>query len=335
MLCKMSPPRMLLFFLALATATILLDQDLPQTRLQFYSDPDADLFNPECHRESLPLTSIDKEDLPTHPEVIELLHQCNLDYIGNGIKCVTTKQEYWDYSFCLNGTISQFHTVDGSFDKTVPVYVLGDMSGQLANGAITQVPSSSQEYDVVALKVLDNGSICDISGNPRTLLVNYKCPSTDRDERVQPPYIESVAEFRSCQYQINVVLPSLCRLGKIKTLQQSKKSFAQEVLTCANAGGNINVEDFKLSPLGGGLFLLRHLGEKPSMVITTEYDQKTFDGQDPLLFKLAKGFHYMVSQVTGFEPGLSHELQLYDPFGQFLSVVQLSVLDGKLLASFK
>lgn len=147
---------------------------------------------------------------------------------------------YWTYAFCNADKIIQYH--EGAHPKeratkrvaTQPntVFVLGRFSDASANlfaftnqaskaqhalyardaeHAVTLVdekpsPASAYLAQKVVLQIVTDGSMCDMTLQPRTVEVVYRC-----DPHAGPlPQIIDVHEIKTCHYKLFLHIPGLC-----------------------------------------------------------------------------------------------------------------------------
>ncbi|KAK0613240.1 glucosidase II beta subunit-like protein-domain-containing protein [Immersiella caudata] len=148
---------------------------------------------------------------------------------GMNGECLHYVSGWWSYSFCYGKEIVQFHAqasgVNGGppvREPKTPEYVLGRTKtlskpkGQPANPAQNQadgskgVASPNMELQVKGdqrylVQRLDGGTICDLTGRPRTIEIQYHCsPSASIDQ------IGWIKEVTTCAYLMVVYTPRLC-----------------------------------------------------------------------------------------------------------------------------
>lgn len=145
-------------------------------------------------------------------------------------KCLYFMSGWWSYSFCYGDTVVQYHAIAGSKpgeppvrDETTPEYVLGKVqhkawgskrgAGDDAAEADDQTKSLAPPDAQLQIKGdqrylsqrIESGTICDLTGRPRTIEVQYHCsPSATADR------IGWVKEVTTCTYMMVVYTPRLC-----------------------------------------------------------------------------------------------------------------------------
>ncbi|KAL2160719.1 hypothetical protein VTH06DRAFT_916 [Thermothelomyces fergusii] len=146
-------------------------------------------------------------------------------------QCMYYVSGWWSYSFCYGKNVIQFHALPGSKPSDPPVpdgsnqeYVLGrvqhhapsrgstddsEEEGEEEGRTKSLAPPNSQlqvKGDQRYLSQrLEDGTICDLTGRPRTIEIQYHCSpgaSTDR--------IGWVKEVTTCTYLMVVYTPRLC-----------------------------------------------------------------------------------------------------------------------------
>jgi protein OS-9 len=153
----------------------------------------------------------------------ELIH-------GMNGECLYYMSGWWSYSFCYGKEIVQFHAQPSGVNGGPPVkepktpeYVLGRTKalskpkGQQANAAQNQgaegskgVASPNTELMIKGdqrylMQRLDGGTVCDLTGRPRTIEIQYHCnPSASMDQ------IGWIKEVTTCAYLMVVHTPRLC-----------------------------------------------------------------------------------------------------------------------------
>lgn len=135
--------------------------------------------------------------------------------------CLYFMSGWWSYRFCNNREIVQFHALPSTpmgkppqRDPHAAQYVLGQAS--LPDGSdLDAEPSSSETKSPAELQVkgdqrylvqkLEGGTICDLTGRPRTIEVQYHCvPGMQNDK------IGWIKEVTICAYVMVVNTPRLC-----------------------------------------------------------------------------------------------------------------------------
>ena len=158
-----------------------------------------------------------------------------------GGPCLYFESGWWFYSFCYNKQVKQFHPLSqgrgahGTIpieDESVPSFILGQFPNTPTNevdkttkpnkGATSDIARAQTRGDMrYMVQKLQGGDICDITGRPRKVEVQFHChpQSTDR--------IGLIKEVSTCAYLMIVYTPRLC--GDV-AFQPSKESEAQKVV---------------------------------------------------------------------------------------------------------
>jgi protein OS-9 len=138
-------------------------------------------------------------------------------------QCLYFMSGWWSYSFCYGKTVVQFHAV-ASRPGEAPTpeensleYVLGktqEPSDTTANhdqdGEPKSLPPPNGQLQVKGdqrylSQRLEDGTLCDLTGRPRTIEIQYHCsPGTTADR------IGWVKEVTTCTYLMVVYTPRLC-----------------------------------------------------------------------------------------------------------------------------
>ena len=154
--------------------------------------------------------------------------------------CMYFMSGWWSYSFCYGKGVVQFHALPGANkgggppvrDENSQEYVLGrvpgsswdtaqdtgtnanpDQEGQTTTTTTTTTkgvaPPNSQLYTKddqrYLVQRLDGGTVCDLTGRPRTIEVQYHCHPGATGDR-----IGWIKEVTTCTYLMVVYTPRLC-----------------------------------------------------------------------------------------------------------------------------
>lgn len=224
------------------------------------------------------------------------------------------RQKYWSYAFCAADKIIQWHEGAPPHERhkrnvaTAPneVFVLGRFSPASADKVLfkNQAPPlywahftaalartatlSTETIDTfdhrlpqkIVLQFVTDGLHCQVTGNPRSVEVVYKCDADGGSH----PQITNVLEVRLCHYKLFVHVPGLCRYEPFAVSRQIEDSMVD--LTCRKVGSasswhhfadnvdnavvrrldsrfpvradnRINIADHDLVPLNRGFYLAR------------------------------------------------------------------------------
>lgn len=139
--------------------------------------------------------------------------------------CMYFMSGWWSYSFCYGKGVVQFHAVPSGTKGAAPMkddnsleYVLGvvrddpretavDAAGEAKTKGVAPPKAhiqvnGDQRYLV---QRLDGGTVCDLTGRPRTIEVQYHCSPGASGDR-----IGWIKEVTTCTYLMVVHTPRLC-----------------------------------------------------------------------------------------------------------------------------
>lgn len=151
-------------------------------------------------------------------------------------QCLFYVSGWWSYNFCYGKDIVQFHAVRSVpggppvKDPQTPEYVLGrapipaKLKKSNTDTAVQKVHGSSGGGDAASKGVappntelqvkgdqrylvqrLDGGTLCDLTGRPRTIEIQYHCSPSASSDR-----IGWIKEVTTCTYVMVVQTPRLC-----------------------------------------------------------------------------------------------------------------------------
>jgi protein OS-9 len=149
------------------------------------------------------------------------------DLEGN---CLFYIEGWWSYSFCYNSEVTQFHHLPpqsgrSAFppqrDSTTPQFVLGrakrhkqSKEGERGKGIEVHKSQKSAASPGTELQVkgdtrylvqkMGDGTICDLTGKPRRIEVQYHCNPHVNDR------IGQITEETTCSYKMVIFTPRLC-----------------------------------------------------------------------------------------------------------------------------
>uniref|UniRef100_A0A0N5AW47 PRKCSH domain-containing protein n=1 Tax=Syphacia muris TaxID=451379 RepID=A0A0N5AW47_9BILA len=118
-------------------------------------------------------------------------------------KCTKREFAWWTYEVCYGSVIKQYH-----------VEVSGTISSAVSLGFFAKnmdVPSFAPKQDrqLYFEQQYSNGTICDLTGKPRTATVRYYC---EQLLETGDSFIYEVDESSTCEYVISIKTGSLCKL---------------------------------------------------------------------------------------------------------------------------
>jgi Glucosidase II beta subunit-like protein len=172
-------------------------------------------------------------DRPAHDEEddrdeLEGIEELMDEYRG---KCYRRAEGWWQYEFCFGASIEQRHDAT-SPNEEATVYVLGKLDPEFdaerrrqrvadkkAKRQLQHPPSlsASAPDSTPYTQLFGNGTICEIGGRPRTILVQYKCnqealqmDANDAEAAVRRNFISAVREVETCSYEIEFVNSAVC-----------------------------------------------------------------------------------------------------------------------------
>ena len=226
----------------------------------------------------------------------------------------TLHGDYWTFAYCFGDKIIQYHEDLLHFIKTSEhrptqpnfVYTLGRFPGApkspslIANQAknlhnnitsrdftifdsslsplVSDFHSQGGSQKMVQHTLYD-GEVCDVTKQPRTIDVVYKCDGTNG-----LPLIVDLSEIQTCKYQMIINVPKLCLLPEFRPVNRTEK---ETEIECKAIDGNVisnkhiqdyndffhftptdelerlfphknqkvNLRDYLLQPIGSGFFL--------------------------------------------------------------------------------
>lgn len=204
----------------------------PKYRTEFH--PEKSPFHPDDGQESMVMTNKDGQKytcfLPTVEEtktmtsiaqhnsssiVIETEHRVKSktpDELLDILKdkgCFYRHEGWWSYEFCHLKHLKQVHTED---DKVVQEFFLGVFDEEAtatynqnhSANALLKDPRSKDASQRYHAHVYTNGTICDLTGEPRETEVRFVCSEPT-------VIISSLKEISTCKYVVTIQCPLLCK----------------------------------------------------------------------------------------------------------------------------
>ncbi|KAK6944428.1 Protein OS9-like domain [Dillenia turbinata] len=124
-------------------------------------------------------------------------------------QCLTMQEGWWSYEFCYQKHLRQVHVED---EKMVQEFFLGVYDAEatfafnqnLSDFSTLKDPRSkdaSQRYHAHQYK---NGTICDLTNEPRETEVRFVCSENKA-------MITNIVELSTCRYALMVQCPTLCK----------------------------------------------------------------------------------------------------------------------------
>lgn len=285
---------------------------------------------------------------------------------------------YWTYGYCFGDKVIQFHENMAAFHKTgvhqpeFPnhVFVLGRFDGsnskdpKILNQSTTKSRTlHKQDFSIIndpyktselvkrpqkALShVLSNGGWCDLTNEPRTIEIVYRC-APDMDF---PLGIASVSEVKTCDYQMIVNVRGLCGVPEFAPSNMEEKIVD---VVCTNnteqsPGGKtfpqpksttVDIQDFKLQAAGNGFFWGRpksydgseDLYDRRSVVFYNDVilDERRFIHDfsrmysNSMEFKIRSPNPASLDQVATWDDFFTAWYEIYDENGRFFKVMKVA-----------
>ncbi|XP_059635189.1 protein OS-9 homolog [Cornus florida] len=137
--------------------------------------------------------------LKTPDELLEVLKD----------QCFVRQEGWWTYEFCYQKKLRQLHLED---EKAVQEFVLGVYDPEataaynqnLSDISTLKDPRSRDASQRYHAHQYGNGTICDLTGQPRETEVRFVCS----EPRAM---ISSITELSTCKYALTVQCPMLCK----------------------------------------------------------------------------------------------------------------------------
>ncbi|KAM3963742.1 endoplasmic reticulum lectin 1 isoform 2-T2 [Aphomia sociella] len=179
----------------------------------------------ECHIPELRVkesTSIEDYNGPTPVDLLKPLFVQKI--------CSYRLESYWSYEVCHGRHIRQYHEErDGKQVKTQEYYLghwSSDKQMKLESdmSAAQETKESPKTTKVEGLTLpyvemlLEDGTICDLSGKPRLTRVLYVCYAHGKHE------VYSFKETSTCEYEIIILSPLLCEHPQFKPKDVSENN---------------------------------------------------------------------------------------------------------------
>ncbi|WBW72663.1 sensor for misfolded ER glycoproteins Yos9 [Schizosaccharomyces osmophilus] len=134
---------------------------------------------------------------------------------------IREKRGYWTYDYVHNQFAIQYHLdVSPDFKTPViePIYYLGKARSQEGN----EKPQEEQllvKFDdgkAYLQSTYYNGTICDVTNKPRTVVLKYECDGDD-----SAPKFTQYQEVSSCSYFMTIHVPALCKHKAFQPIDDS------------------------------------------------------------------------------------------------------------------
>ncbi|KAK2707849.1 hypothetical protein QYM36_015504 [Artemia franciscana] len=174
------------------------------------------------------------------------------------LTCSYKIESYWTYELCHGRHLRQYHEERDAKKQKLQEYFLGyydkdkleALDKQFEENPLKAKDVPLRKIDSLTLPYLeikmDGGTVCDLSGKPRSTKVIYVCHPPGKHE------IYSIEEVSTCEYEVVVLTPSLCKHPLYKPVESSEKK-----ITCTPIGENPK-RPVALMELESESLLLRH-----------------------------------------------------------------------------
>ncbi|KAK3213066.1 hypothetical protein Dsin_017772 [Dipteronia sinensis] len=154
---------------------------------------------PQHNMSSMILETEKQVKLKTPDELLEVLKD----------QCFIRQEGWWSYEFCYQKKLRQLHLED---DKIVQEFVLGVYDAEataafnqnLSDISTLKDPRSKDASQRYHAHQYTNGTICDLTNQPRETEVRFVCS----EPRAM---ISSITELSTCKYALTVQTPTLCK----------------------------------------------------------------------------------------------------------------------------
>ncbi|MCL7026758.1 hypothetical protein MKW94_017323 [Papaver nudicaule] len=124
--------------------------------------------------------------------------------------CFYRQEGWWSYEFCYHKKLRQIH-VEG--EKALQEFVLGEYDAEataaynqnLSDFSTLKDPRSKDASQRYHTHIYTNGTICDLTNQPRETEVRFVCQPGPKG------VITSIAELSTCKYALTFQTPYLCK----------------------------------------------------------------------------------------------------------------------------
>lgn len=320
-------------------------------------------------------------------QAIDIIRNFNYAYRNTS---TVTEAGYWKYVLNFDYSILQVHS-EHSENGSIMVmdqYLLASWANNDTNSldafSFFLEKSTSDPYLMTSdfeLITLDdgtksvtqrvgNGEICDLTGRPRSTIINYKC-----NENNKHPILTNIHEWRTCQYLMDLESNFFCNYSMWTPPQSAvnndincypmMEDFAAVMESdmvsenrnyVSNAVGpfheRLNIKNMKLNPLGIGLFFATHGNSyKFDILLTKDYNLWRDDSGNSfrkLLYDITAGIQKSMKhmkltvrasdgllRVLTFKTEFKIAFDVYDKDLAFAGTVQIeNDLNGALVSKF-
>lgn len=157
--------------------------------------------------------------------------QKGVDIILENVReCIVFISGYWTYNYCPDIGLSQFH----GNPKTTELYYMLGRSKKSSRDREFQLLYNNFDYYIS--EIVESGDICDITGNPRVVEIQYVCGAAADHATIQ-----WIKEIRTCYYEMQIVLPKLCELEVLSSNEEKKSSNPVLCVDKKSSGGIVGL----------------------------------------------------------------------------------------------
>ncbi|KMZ71387.1 hypothetical protein ZOSMA_181G00220 [Zostera marina] len=173
--------------------------------------------------------------------------------------CLSRNEGWWYYELCYQKKLRQIHQEE---DKIIQEFILGEFDHEITTAfhrnqsdiSTLKDPRSKDASQRYHAHIYTNGTICDLTNEPRETEVRFVCSES-------PISISSIKEISTCKYAVTIQCPMLC---KHPMFQQEKPT--PHVIHC-NVLPQEETKDLKMDI---------HSDENDPINITTNDDEERF-----------------------------------------------------------
>lgn len=131
-------------------------------------------------------------------------------YVG---QCFLRQDGWWSYEFCYNRSISQFHKAREPEEEELS-FTLGLRN---TGDTIDTIDTNNNGMLLPYTEVYTNGTVCDVSGKPRSVTVKYICADDTSQmggitrQTGELFLIKSIKEVETCVYELEFISSAICK----------------------------------------------------------------------------------------------------------------------------
>ena len=166
------------------------------------------------------LANLSSSQVSTDVEVVKSRAVGLLEPLTNS--CLYLNSGYWTYAVCYERYVQQFHSEITELNKApvpqenTPIYYLG----KYETGDKDSLLAESVDGVTYFAQRLGNGTICDLTGEERTVEVRYFC-----NEKVAQDRVAWIKEIKTCHYEMAIHTTRLCSEVAFAPANKSQDSY--------------------------------------------------------------------------------------------------------------